>query len=128
MARKRKDKTTLGFDYTLAFISIIGFLAIALNSFFEWAFLSDHVSGIILVILSVGLMYEGKLFKIKRWLADGFSSQDFAKLITSIVGVFILIVGVLNLIGMTGPKIAVIEGLSAVIAIIVIAVETFLVK
>ena len=128
MARKRKDKTTQAFDYSLAIISIMGFLGIALISFFSFPLITDNISGIILVVLAIGLLYEGRIFHIKKWLGDGFDDQDFARLVTSVVGLFILGVGILNLVGLSGPKLQAIEGMSAVIAIIVIVVQTFLVK
>lgn len=126
--RKLKDRTSTPFEYSLAIASMFGFLAIIFASFLDFFFLSDRITSITLMVLGVGLAFEGKFFKIFRRSFRTYGQVDLSKVITAVVGIMVFVAGVLTFAGFEGPGLAAFRGIVSVIALIVIAIETFFVK
>ena len=124
-------KTTPQFINYLALISIVGFAAIAAESYFgvDWG---DIVPSIILVLAGIGLAVEGqiRMFFRKKTYRNGLSSNEISHLTASIVGVAAIITGILSApaLDITNPALEGTKGIVALIAMAIIAIETWVVK
>jgi peptidoglycan/LPS O-acetylase OafA/YrhL len=121
-------KLTPTFAYSLATISILGFISIIGNTWFNWTFLDKYTAGLIFLILGGGLIIESQ---IKRWRymrQNGISNEELTHIVTGIVGLLSVVVGLMELVAVTSIKFEAIKGLVASIAVVVIAIETWLVK
>ena len=123
--RKASIKVSRVFGLTLGLVSIIGFLAIVLESLLNVDFLTQVSEALILMILGLGLIFEGKLFKLFRTAKDGISSSELAKWVTAIVGILVFIAGTLTLIGVNNETLNVVKGISALIATVILVLEVF---
>ena len=117
-------KTRKGFDDALTFISLFGFLAIALNAFTTFN-LSPWTTTAFMVLAGAGLMFEGRITTAKEWLKDGAQGPEVAYLFTIIFGVFMIIVGILVMPGidLIGDKINTVVGIASIFSIAFIALQ-----
>lgn len=122
-----KSKITNTFLYALAIISIIGFLGIIGNTWFNFDFISQNASALILIVLGVGLAVEGQIRRWKHMTKGGISSNELSHIVTGIVGLVAIIVGFLELVGLSGATLIATKGIISVIAVIVIILETWVV-
>ena len=120
------QKTTKAFITVLALISIFGFLAIISDSIFNID-IGIYTASVLMVLLGLGLIVEGKVLVWKKLLKGGISNEEFTKIITGTVGILAVIMGLISF-AYTHTMISAILGILSIIAIIVIVVETFLVK
>jgi len=120
-----KRRIAIGFASILAIVSIIGFLDIVLDSFFEFSF-QNYMSFLWLCLMGVGFIIISKprkLFQDKK--------EDSVTDITALViGSLAIIAGILSLpfLAITHPVFFAIKGVISIIAIIFIALETWVVK
>jgi len=123
--KKEKRKIAIGFASILAIVSIIGFLDITLTSFFEFSFQS-YMSFFWLCLMGVGFIIISKPKRLIRQKKDD-SVTDITALV---VGVLAIIAGVLSLpfLAISHPVFFAIKGVISIIAIIFIALETWVVK
>ena len=119
-----RNKTRKGFDDALTFISIFGFLVIALNSFTSFD-LSPWTASVLMLVAGIALMIEGRVFTIREWGRDGIQPPEVPFIFTIIFGMFTIIVGflVMPIIGMTGPQISTIVGMVAIMSIAFISLQ-----
>ena len=122
-----KSKITNTFLYALAVISIIGFLGIIGNVWFDFSFITDNAASLILIVLGFGLIAESQIRKWKDMPKGGISSNELSHIVTGIVGLLAIFVGILTLIGFSGSTLLATQGIISVIAIIVIILETWVV-
>ena len=128
MARKRKpNRTSLAFGYSLAIISIIGFLSIIFEVYFGTNYLTKYSQDLVLIVLGIGLIFEGKIRSWKSYPKNGLNSNEVSHIITGIVGLTAFIIGFISLVGVQSETIKATLGIIAVIAVIVIGIETWLV-
>lgn len=125
---RRKQKVTKALLMSLAVISILGFLAIMSNVWFKFNFISDNLESFLLIIIGFGLVVEGQVRKWSKFPQGGISSNELAHIITGIVGIFSLVIGFLDLLGVTGSTILNAKGIISSIAIVMIIIETWWVK
>lgn len=121
-------KITTAFAYSLAIISILGFVSIILNSWFEFDFITKYTAGLILIVLGIGLIFESQIRRWKYIRRTGITNDELAHIVTGIVGILSLVIGFLDIIGFSSIKFESIKGLISLIAIVVITIETWLVK
>lgn len=126
--KKYKSKVTVTFLYTLALVSIIGFLAIVGNTWFNFDFLTQNSSALILIILGIGLIVEGQVLRWRDMAKKGINSHEFAHIVTGVVGTFSLLAGILTLIGIQDFVLDATKGIISSIAIIMIVIQTWVVK
>lgn len=112
-------KTRKGFDTALVFISLFGFLAIALNSFTSFD-LNPWSTTVIMILAGAGLMFEGRIWTIRDWTKDGIQRPEIPYLFSIIFGLFTVIIGIL---AMPGINIVTdqIKGIIGTVAILCIA-------
>ncbi len=119
-----KNKTRRGFDDALTFISIFGFLAIALNSFTAFD-LSPWSTTAFMIIAGIALMIEGRVFTIREWGRDGIQPPEVPFIVSIIFGLFTVIVGILAMpvINLITPQLQGIIGVVAILCIAFIALQ-----
>jgi len=116
-----KKKTRKGFDDALTFISLVFFLAIALNSFTSFN-LNPWMTTIVMVLAGAGLMFEGRVMTIKDWAKDGIQRPEIPYLFSLIFGLFTIIVGILAM-----PVINVLtEQLSGIVGVVALLCMAFI--
>ena len=115
----------------LASVSILGFLVVTLDAFFEIN-LNPWVSGLIFVIIGTGLTLAGSMWAVVRF-SDGLNSTEIAHILTTVVGILAIIMGILLLpiqflSNINLPAFDGIRGTIALFCIVLISVEAFFVK
>lgn len=117
-------KTRKGFDSALTFISLFGFLAIALHAFTTFD-LSPWTTTVFMILAGAGLMFEGKVTTIANWSKDGIQRPEVAYLFTIIFGLFMIITGILVMpgIALVGEKISTIVGIASLFSIAFISLQ-----
>ena len=118
--------TSKAFLTSLALFSILGFLAVLSEVFFEFN-LSMYTKSLLLIIIGFGFMVEGQVRMWKSQFKGGLTSNEFTHLITGIIGILAVILGILNFF-LTGVIFNTMIGIVAAIAIIAIVIETWVVK
>lgn len=124
---KSKSRVSLGFLTYLAIFSILGFLTAILEISLKQNFGTYSITAL-LVVLGLGLISEGQVrLWIKRARQPGLQTS-VSHLIAGIVGLFAIVIGLLKLIIINNPIFDAMVIIISGIAIIVIIVETWVVK
>jgi len=126
MTKRLKISNALG--YSLAIISIVGFLGIAGIAFAGIDYISQNSAAIILIVLGIGLAVEGQIKHWKDFRGNGYSATEITHVITGIIGIMAIFSGVLSLIGLEGPTLLALQGIVSIIAIAIIILQTWVVK
>lgn len=124
-----RDKTTTGFDTSLTFYSLFGFLAII----FIWLFnlnITLWAITVLMVTSGIAFLYEGRVRELKKMFADG--RLDGAEIIqfgSILFGALAIIVGVLSipLFEIQSVTLTVVTGIIASFMFILIIVQTWVV-
>ncbi|HLC73308.1 hypothetical protein J4416_01775 [Candidatus Pacearchaeota archaeon] len=128
---ERKTKITASdkFVTVLALVSIIGFAGIVSYTLFE-VNINSYLEPIWMTIIGIGFIIEGQFGTLKRIREEGLNPTNFTHLITLIIGVMAIISGIFSI-----PQIRIettgflaMKGILALVAIVVIIVQTWLVK
>ena len=119
-----KRRIAIGFASILAIVSIIGFLDIVLDSFFEFSF-QNYMSFLWLCLMGVGFIIISKPKNLTQRKDDSVTN-----ITALVVGSLAIIAGILSLpfLAITHPVFFAIKGVISIIAIIFIALETWVVK
>lgn len=128
MNKKYKNKVSTTFLYSLAIISIIGFLAIVGDTWFQFDFLTNNSSALILVVLGGGLIVESNIRRIKSMLKSGLNGSEITHIVTGVVGILAMIAGASALFGIEALALESMKGIVASLAVILIVIQTWLVK
>ena len=128
-SNSKKSKTRKGFDNALVFISLFGFLVIALNSFTELN-LSPWTTTFFMMVAGIGLMIEGRVITMRSWIKDGVQGNEVASILTIVFGMFMIISGIFAMPGVDilAEKSSVIIGMSAIFSIIFISFQRWVVN
>lgn len=126
---KHKVRISWGFIIALAIVSILGFVGIASQNIFEIN-LSNYIESLWLIVIGVGLILEIKLKKLESIKKQGLTPNNFAHLTTFIIGFVAILSGILSFpaIGINNPGFNATKGIVSIIAIIVIIIQTWIVK
>ena len=122
---KASDK----FVFILALISIIGFISIVSNSIFNYN-MENYVKPLWFLIIGIGFLIEGQLTKLKNIRQEGLTPSNFTKLTTIIIGFIAILAGILSFpqLNLRTPRFMALEGMIALIAIIIIIIQTWIIK
>jgi putative Mn2+ efflux pump MntP len=123
--KEKKQRISLRFASILAIVSIIGFCEIILNSFFNLSF-QEYISFLWLTLLGIGFILESK----PKSLHKRKSNESVTNITSLVVGGMAIIAGILSIpqIGINHPVFFATKGVISLIAIIFIAIETWVVK
>ena len=124
MQEKNMAKTRKGFDTALVFISLFGFIAIALNSFTDFD-LNPWSTTAFMLIAGIALMIEGKVLTMREWSKDGIQPPEVPFVFTLLFGLFTVVVGILAMpiIDLVGEQLKVIIGIVAILCIAFISLQ-----
>jgi len=122
-------KTRKGFDTSLVFISLFGFVVLTLNAFTSFN-LSPWTTTFFMVVAGAGLMVEGRVLTIKNWAKDGIEGPEVAYLFTIIFGMFMVVVGILVMPGieLVGATIETVVGIASIFSIAFILLQKYVIN
>lgn len=123
--KKKKRKISLKFASILAIVSIIGFLDIIMESFFELSF-QNYMSFLWLVIMGVGFILISKPKRLPNFKTE----EPVSDITALVIGILAIIAGILSLpfLNVIHPVFLAIKGVISIIAIIFIALETWVIR
>lgn len=129
MVKRIKTYTKPPLLIALAVGSLLGFVAIILNELSVYD-IAPFTSHLLFVILGVGLVFEGNIIGLYKFIfKKGASFQDVsAKTVTVIIGVSSVIVGLMGLFMINSAMLNSFRLLVAIIASAVIILETWFIK
>jgi hypothetical protein len=128
LPEKKQVKLTHKFVYALSLVSILGFLGIMSQSFFDYD-LSFYVEAFLMLIIGAGLILESKAKGLVSIKEVGLTSTNFTHLITVIIGAIAVLAGIFSLpiIRWYNPSFVAIKGIISIIAIVIIIIQTWVV-
>lgn len=126
---KRRAKVSNNFVSILAIVSIVGFLGIIVDSFFE-VNIDNYISFIWLIIMGVGFMMIAQPKRLYEDSKKKFEESHLSGLTSFIVGLIAIIAGVLSIpqIDIQHPVFLAIKGVISIIAIIFIIIQTWMIR
>ncbi len=128
-----KDKTSTGFDTSLAFYSLFGFLVIMLIGIpvlfgFNPIIIAPWTITFLMISAGIAFLYDGNL---RRILADGKikGRAEMSGFVTVIIGAFAIIVGIVSipLFGIETQGLQVVTAIIAFIAFFTIIVQRWII-
>ena len=127
--KTRNIKVSHRFVTTLSIVSILGFITIFMSSLF-YIDLNKYLEFAWLFIIGSGLVWEGRLQTFKKIKEEGLTSNNFAQLITIIIGFIAMLVGLLSFPGieLNFPSFHAVKGIISIIAIVIIIVQTWILE
>ena len=125
--KAERIKVSSKFVTALSIVSIIGFSGIISQTIFNKD-INLYIEALWMMVIGVGLMFEAKI-KMLRTVAHGLDSNNFSHLTTVVVGVIAMIAGVFSFpsFKIDNPSFLAIKGIIAIIAIIVIIIQTWII-
>ncbi|MFH1451768.1 MAG: hypothetical protein ABIF88_01190 [archaeon] len=126
--KHNKKNISKVFLTALAIVSILGFLEIISLGFFEID-ISFHAEALLMIIIGVALIAEAQLKKI-RSIKNGLTHNNFSRLITIIFGLIAIVAGTFSFPGLRFENnvFLAVKSLLALIAIVIIIIQTWIVK
>ena len=124
---EKRDRT---FIIVLALVSMLGFLNIVGESLFDRN-ISIYVESIMIMLIGVGLMLELQMNRLMSVVKkNGLTKYNFATLTTFVIAIIALLTGLLNMpfIGVSFSGFLAIKGILSILAIIVIFIQTWVMK
>lgn len=126
---EKRVKASYLFVEALALVSILGFLGIVSRTLFERE-ISLYIEAFWMLIIGVGLIIEGQISTLRQIRYQGLTPTNFAHLTTVIVGTIAIFAGLVSLtqVGIESSSLNAVKGIVSLIAIIVIVIQTWVVK
>lgn len=125
---RKKPRSKKIFFSILAIISILSFVSIISRSLFGTD-ISGYVDFTWLFIIGLGMLIQTRWRALKT-LREGFNRSNFPNLVTLIMGVITILASILSLppIGLENLGFSAVKGIIAIIAIIIIIIQTWVVR
>lgn len=131
MVTEKVSKVTASdkFIAILAIVSIIGFSGIVSYTLFDFS-IDSYIEPLWMIVVGIGFIIEAKFSTLKRIRENGLNPTNFTHLITLIIGVIAIFAGIFSFPGIAiqSTGFLAVKGILALVAIIVIVVQTWLVK
>jgi hypothetical protein len=123
------NKISSSFVTVLAIISILGFVGIISYTLFGRN-IEGYIEASWLMIMGFGFIAESSPIRLYQSIQNKMTNRDFSSLTTLIVGVIAAFAGLLTLpgIGIESQAFQAIKGVIAIIAIIFIIIQTWIIK
>lgn len=117
------------FVMILAIVSIIGFIEIVSYTLFDFS-LRNYVEPFWMITIGIGFILEGQINTLKKLRKDGLNPTNFTHLTTLIIGVIAIITGILSFpqINVISTGFLAVKGILSLLAIVIIVVQTWIVK
>lgn len=130
-ANEKPSKITASdkFVMILAIVSIIGFAGIVSYTIFDFS-IEDYIEPLWMIIIGIGFIFEGQFTTFRRIRVEGLNPTNFTHLTTLIIGVMAITAGIFSIpvIKIEAAGFLAVKGILALVAIVVIIVQTWLVK
>ena len=112
----------------LSVVSIIGFVGIVINSFFE-VDSTPFVEASLMIVVGAAFLIESKVSKLRQ-IERGLNSSNFTRLVTVILGAVAVFSGIFSFPGIRfeSPAFVAVKGILAIIAIVIIFLQTWVIK
>ncbi len=128
---KKTSKITASEEFVtiLAVISIIGFMGIVSYTLFDFR-MDEYIEPIWMIIVGIGFIIEGQFNTFRKIRNEGLSPTNFTHLTTLIIGLIAIIAGIFSIpaIRIEATGFLAVKGIISLIAIVVIIVQTWIVK
>ena len=126
--KKNATITSKTFVIILALISILGFVGIISETIFYYD-LKGIIESLWILILGTGLLIETKYQKLKS-MRRGLTNENFPHMTNFVIGAVAVLAGILSfpIFKIDNPSFSAIRGILSLIAVIIIIIETWLVK
>jgi hypothetical protein len=123
----KKTQISTVFLSALSILSILGFVGIISDSLFDFN-LNPYLEAALMVIIGIALILEAQISKL-RTIASGLTHENFSRLVTVIIGAIAIFAGIFSFprIEFTNPAFVAIKGILAVIAIVIIVIQSWVV-
>lgn len=121
------SKVKINFIKILAIISILGFIGIALDSF-KIIDLRNEIVGLTFVLVGIGLFIEGNIRSFFKMFRNGLTKSEVSHIMAIVMGFFGILAGMLTIFNVQNETFEIIKAILSIAIIIIIAVETWLVK
>lgn len=120
-----KKKVSQKFVIALSIVSIVGFLSIVSETMLNFS-LDTYLDFILMLVVGGGLLIDADL-KTLKGLKRGLTPKKFTHLVVAVIGALAVIAGIFSLpqISFEHPVFLAIKGVIAIIAIIVIIIQTW---
>lgn len=117
------------FVMILAIVSIIGFAGIVSYTLFDIP-IDDYVEPLWMIAIGIGFIIEAKFETLKNIRRQGLNPTNFTHLTTLIIGVIAIFAGIFSIpiIRIEATGFLAVKGILSLVAIVVIIVQTWLVK
>lgn len=127
--RKPKRRVSTKFAGILALISIVGFVQIILESFFNIS-IREYAAFLWLIIMGVGFLVISKPKSLYETSKQEFDEGSFSRLTTLVLGFMAIVAGILSLpfVNIEHPILFATMGIISIISIIFIIVQTWLMR
>ena len=122
-----KAKVTNTLLYSLAVISILGFIGIMAQVWLSFDLIVKNAAAYMLIVLGFGLAVEGQIRRWRYFRHGGFSTTEVSHIVTGIIGMIAIFVGILDLIGLEGATLLAMQGIISAIAVIIITLQTWVI-
>ena len=122
-------KVSKAFVNILAILSILGFISIISYTLFN-QHVEQYIEALWLGILGFGFIVESSPIQLMKRIRNKLGERNFTAMTTLVVGLLALVAGILSLpqINIQNPAFLAIKGIMSIIAIIFIAVQTWILK
>jgi nitrogen fixation/metabolism regulation signal transduction histidine kinase len=122
-------KASHTFITILAIVSIIGFIGIISETLFSHS-IGFYVEASLMIAIGIGFVLEGQITSLKKIRSEGLNPTNFTHLITVIIGIIALLAGIFSLpeIRIENQGFLAVKGIISFVAIIVIVIQTWIVK
>ena len=125
----KKIKLSHRFIYALSLVSIMGFIGIVSESLFDFS-LIHYVEAFLMIIIGGGLILESKTKSLISIREIGLTSNNFTHLVTVVIGIIAVLAGIFSFpqIRIETSAFIAIKGIIAIIAIIIIVIQTWIIE
>lgn len=122
----KKVKVSHKFVNILAVVSILGFIGIVSKTLLDFN-LNHYIEALWMLIVGWGLILEARLRKLRTIARTGLASDNFANLITIVIGGIAILAGIFSFpfVRIETPAFLAVKGIVSIIAIVIIAVHTW---
>ena len=120
-------KTRPKFISVLGIVSVLGFLAVFLNTTFQID-IGILVEGLIFIVMGVGLIIEGNYRALLKMAKGGLRRDEITHITAVVIGAASVSVGLLTIVDVSDPIFIGWKGLISIAAIAIIIFETWVVK
>jgi len=131
MKKKEGKRVTASskFVIVLAIISIIGFLGIVSKTLIG-VDIDFYIEALFMFVAGIGMIIEGQITRLREIREEGLTPSNFTHLITVIVGFIAVLAGIFSLpnLRIDYPGFLAVKGILALISIVIIIVQTWIVE